>query len=265
MNVFPSVFRKPGTQAAYVLVVPVFFLLFAAGYKPFGMAEYLSMGRNLLFFNITIMMCIILGCLTITRTLLLLLKDQVCRTWLPYAAYCLAEMLFISFFLALFVHLMAHRVTPYFVVLSTCAKYSFLILPYPYIILSLIFEIMWLRGGTQEPETQLIRFSDARKQIKLVVDRNAVLYIGAEENYVRIHYLDGENVKDYQLRASMRSMEPVAEEFGLVRCQRSYYINPSHIKALRKEKNDQINAELDAGGIVIPVSRKVYPDLSELI
>ena len=52
------------------------------------------------------------------------------------------------------------------------------------------------------------------------------------------------------------------EQFGLFRCQRSYYVNLSHIVALRKDPNDIISAELDVPNITIPVSRKVYHALS---
>jgi len=266
MTGLAPIFKKFSTQIWYVVILPLFFLLFAAGYKPLGMEKYLSMGRDLLFFNITIMTCIIFACLVISRGILLLDRNNICRDWWGYFAFSLLEIMIISFFLALYVHLMVHKAVPYFEVLSTCAKYAALILVYPYLVMTLLFEIIALvRGSNKKPEGQLIRFTDSRKQVKLVVNRDSVLYIGAEENYVRIHYLDGEKVKDFQLRASMRSIEPVAQEFGLIRCQRSYYINPSHIKAVRKEKNDQINAELDAAGIVIPISRKIYPDLANLI
>ena len=103
------------------------------------------------------------------------------------------------------------------------------------------------------------------KQLKLVLAEKALLYISAEENYVRIHYLDGEEVKDYQLRASMNGIEPVVSRAGIFRCQRSYYVNPSHIKALRKETGGSIVAELDCAGISVPVSKNTYEELSKLI
>ena len=98
--------------------------------------------------------------------------------------------------------------------------------------------------------------------MKAVVDSSSILYIEAKDNYVVIHYLDNDKVKDYQLRNTMNAIAPLVEPHNLFRCQRSYYVNLSHITALRKDPNDMISAELDAGDIVIPVSRKVYRDLS---
>ena len=46
---------------------------------------------------------------------------------------------------------------------------------------------------------------------------------------------------------------------GLLRCQRSYYINPNHIKVLRRDKEGVITAELDVPNQKsIPVSPKYY-------
>lgn len=42
----------------------------------------------------------------------------------------------------------------------------------------------------------------------------------------------------------MRKLEPVAEHFHLIRCQRSYYVNPTHVKVLRKDKDGFIYADL---------------------
>ena len=263
----PSIFKRFSTHIWYVVVIPAFWLLFTLCYKPFGMYEQLSMGRGLFAFNDTIMMCIILGCLLITRLLVLYFdREHICRDWWGYVAWFVFEMVVITFFLALYVHLMDKDTEGYFSVLSTCAKYSFSILIYPYIILTLLMDIIGL--SEEEPDaddSSLIKFCDANRQVKLVVKKSALLYISAEENYVRIHYIDGDKLKEYQLRATMRSIEPVTTQYGLFRCHRSYYINPAHIKALRKDRYDQISADMDQMGISIPVSRKVYADLSALI
>jgi len=99
--------------------------------------------------------------------------------------------------------------------------------------------------------------------VKIVLLKDAILYVQADENYVKVHYLDNGRVKSYSLRSTMRAIAPLMEQFGLFRCQRSYYVNLSHIVALRKDPNDIILAELDVQNIAIPVSRKVYHALSE--
>ena len=267
MENISKVFFRFSTHVWYTIAVTAFWLLFALFYKPLGMETYLSMGRDLFSFNVTIIMCIVLGCMAITRLLIFYLdRKHLCRDWWAYIAWCFFEMLVITFFMALYVHLMDKHEDAYFSVLSTCAKYTFSSLIYPYIILTLIFEIIGLSAKENVPDDEtLIKFYDSNRQVKLVVKKSAVMYISAEENYVRIHYLDGDSLKEYQLRATMRSIEPVTEEYGLFRCHRSYYINPSRIKALRKDRYDQISADMDVMGISIPVSRKAYSGLSALI
>jgi DNA-binding LytR/AlgR family response regulator len=64
----------------------------------------------------------------------------------------------------------------------------------------------------------------------------------------------------------MKSLEPLMQKHGMVRCQRSYYINPSHIKVLRKDKEGMIWAELDIINTKqIPVSAKYYHNVEQLL
>ena len=80
MSDLPQIFKRLSTNLWYVLGIPAFWLLFCLFYKPFGMETYLSMGRDIFSFNVTIMMCIILGCLLITRLgILYPCRDRICR------------------------------------------------------------------------------------------------------------------------------------------------------------------------------------------
>ena len=64
----------------------------------------------------------------------------------------------------------------------------------------------------------------------------------------------------------MKSIDEICQENGLVRCHRSYYINPSYVKVLRKDKEGVILAEIDStNNIRIPVSKTYYNHLAELL
>ena len=113
-------------------------------------------------------------------------------------------------------------------------------------------------------DDSLMRFVDNTQRVKLMIASSAVLYIKAEENYVHIRYMEGDRLKEYALRASMKSLEELMHKHGLIRCQRSYYINPQHIKVLRRDKEGLISAELDvANQKPIPVSPNYYDSLSK--
>jgi len=262
----PSAFGKVGTQLWYILGNAFFFLIFSVFYKPFDIVEDLGMGAELFSFNVTMLMCVIIVSILLTRTIMLLGYMWVSRSWWHYLFYCIVELAVISLFFALYLCLMRPGDTLYFVELTDCIKYVFGILIYPYIIITLlVFTGEKLQTPLSSEDAAVLRFCDSNKQLKIAVTKDALLYIKAEENYVRIHYLDQDKVKDYLLRGSMTSIEGMVSRHGIFRCHRSYYVNPGHIKTLRKDKYNQISAELDTAGVVLPVSRTAYPSLSTQI
>jgi DNA-binding LytR/AlgR family response regulator len=114
-------------------------------------------------------------------------------------------------------------------------------------------------------EEDLVRFTDNTGRLKLVIAQDVILYIEAKENYVLIHYLDGSKIKDYSLRQSMRGIEELMMKHGIIRCQRSYYVNPRHVTVLRRDKEGMIQAELETVGRQVPVSPKYYEELSKML
>ena len=56
---------------------------------------------------------------------------------------------------------------------------------------------------------------------------------------------NADRVREYTLRGSMKSLAESAPSQVLVRCQRSYFVNPAHVKVLWKDKEGFIFADLD--------------------
>ena len=64
----------------------------------------------------------------------------------------------------------------------------------------------------------------------------------------------------------MKSIDELCQDNGLVRCHRSYFVNPAYVKVLRKEKEGVIYAEMETKDIVhVPVSKRYYDRLAELL
>ena len=64
----------------------------------------------------------------------------------------------------------------------------------------------------------------------------------------------------------MKTLEPQLLKHGIIRCQRSFFINPRHVTALRKDREGLIVAELDIRDArTIPVSPNYYDNLSKLL
>ena len=79
MNNLPAIFRKLSNQLLYILGIPAFFLCFVQIYKPTHAAELLEMGQDMLSFNTTIIMCILLGVMLISRALMTVLSHHQLR------------------------------------------------------------------------------------------------------------------------------------------------------------------------------------------
>ena len=92
------------------------------------------------------------------------------------------------------------------------------------------------------------------------------MFIKSEDNYVQIHYVDRNMTKKFMLRSSMRALEDDLSKKGLVRCHRSYFINPLYIKIVHKDEAGLIVAELKQDGFEsIPISRKYQDAITKLL
>ena len=112
----------------------------------------------------------------------------------------------------------------------------------------------------------MIRFYDEYKKLRLVIARDALLFIKSEENYVHIFYLDQGKNKKFTLRSSMRALEETLNKHGLARCHRSYFINPAYIKIVHRNSSGIIVAELNQPNCdSIPISRKYQDIITKLI
>lgn len=265
-------FKLPGRYTAhviYIVLMPAFFVGFSLLYDPFDILGFYCQGGFSHSFHIVMLACIILLSLVLTRLgLCILLRSKGLKGW-QYALWCIGEMFMASCFAALYTTLFDSSLM-FFQSLGICMKFIFLTLVYPYVFLTLL---QALRNRNEELEVKetatddsLVKFRDEHQRLKLTIDRSAVLCIKSEYNYLEISYLDGSKVKKYLLRNSMKSQEANAAGNGFIRCHRSYFVNPKHIKMLSKDKNGVYSAVLDTEDAVsVPVSRQYYQALSEAL
>jgi len=264
MNSLPLIFGKLRSQLLYLLGIPAFFLCFMLIYQPSMPTTLLAMGKGMLSFNTTIIMCILLGVMLVSRTLMLVLYRSIRINWWRFIAWEVAELIIMSLFMALYLTLMYQGQYPYFHIVGQSLYSLLLITIYPYVIFNVAITFAGQKEESAAYDDTLMRFTDNTQRVKLIIAPSAVLYIKAEENYVRICYLEGERIKEYSLRASMKSLEEPMRKHGLIRCQRSYYINPQHIKVLRRDKEGMISAELNTPTVKpIPVSPRYYEELAK--
>lgn len=265
MTIISKAFRGFVPQVLHVIVLPVFFFAFMLIYRPFGISEFL--GSEWFGVHLTILSCIILLCETVVRGVYYFLALKLNYTL--YALWCFAEIIFTSFFVALYIWLVLHDDMLYFEVVGASFQFLAFVMVIPYTILGLSLRLYAYHNASLAPEDnsiQRIRFYDNKHNLKIVLSPSSILYITAEQNYVTIVYNDNGIEREYTLRSSMKAIDELCQENGLVRCHRSFYINPSFVKVLRKDKEGIIFAEMDSKGLVrIPVSKTYYEHLAELL
>ncbi len=261
-----SVFTRIRCLLYYMLGIPVFFLVFTMLYSPERVVRLFDGAPHGFTFNVTIVSCILLGVMIVSRTLMAVKYHRSQLTRLGWLLWHAAELVAMSLFVSLYLTLMYRGQYTFYGMAGRCIGFLTLILVYPYTILFLIWNAIAAREDTPVEDDSLMRFRDQQKQVKLIIASAAVLYIEAKENYVIIKYKDGDIVKEYTLRSSMVALEELMRKHGLVRCQRSYYINPVHVKVLRKDKEGVITAELTTPNLkAIPVSPRYYDALANLL
>lgn len=251
------------TLLLHVFAMPVFFLGFLLIYDSSWMTRFLDAGLGTVF-NVLMLTSILIGVVSISRIVMTVTGNKVRLSWWQYALWSFGEVFVYSCFAALYMALVYGNYG-YFPALGECLRLSFATLSYPYIIFALLIAL--IRPDEEEAsEEDLVRFADSTGRLKLVIAHDVILYVEAQENYVSIHYMEGEKQKEYSLRQSMKGIEDLMAKHGIIRCQRSYFVNPRHVTVLRRDKEGFIQAELDVNnGKQVPVSPKYYEQLSKML
>ncbi|MBR6018402.1 MAG: LytTR family transcriptional regulator [Paludibacteraceae bacterium] len=259
----PKKITSLSSLLTHALVIPVWMLVFYLLYEPAWAMGWLDMGQGKSTFNLLMIMCIVLGVISLSRIIMKAYRKWIPLTWLRYAVWYACEWLAMSLFVGMYMALMYKGEYPYFAAVGRSAVLLFASTIYPYLVINLLFTAIGISEEPKDADDDLLRLYDSTKRLKLVIAAGAIQYIQADENYVIIRYTEGERIKEYTLRNSMKSLEELMQQHGIVRCQRSYYVNPQHVKVLRRDKEGMIVAELDHPDLKpIRVSPKYYDQLS---
>ncbi len=252
----------------HAFTIPVFILIFLTFYKPLGIHRLLEMQHAGFAFNATMIFCIILVSTSITRTLLYIIGKFKSISRSIYALWCAGEIITSGMFSSLYITLMLKEPVSYFEIAGTLILSVATIAIYPYGIIWLGYEL-YTKNNEEKSATDdssLIRFYDEYKKLRLVIAPEAVIFIKSEENYVQIHYQDQNRAKKFILRSSMKALEETLSKRGLVRCHRSYFINPAYIKIVHRDNTGTIVADLKLENFEsIPISRKYQDAITRLL
>lgn len=269
MKVITKIFYRMPSNVMHFLIAPLFLFIIVLSVDPYHVSEFLSYGGSNFTVNLTFVTLIAIATLALTRMLMFILKRILSMTWAVYILWCFGEMGFVALFQSLYMALIIHGELPYFEVLSTCFIDFGLTMGFCYVYLAMGIQIYYLKHREQESapdDKSLIRFYDEYKKLRFIIAQEAILYIKSEVNYVHVHYLDNGRPKSITLRSSMRALEDTLSRHGLVRCHRSFFVNPDHIRLVRKDNSGYAIAELDVPGQEnVLISKTYYTSISEFL
>lgn len=258
------------SSVLHVVAVPVFALLFVLVYNPLHIGQYLEMGSGGYALYLLSVVLILMLTLVVSRLLLYFLRNIILPASWVYVLWCIVELLVASILISVFILYVKGSERSFFDVARITMGCTYSICVYPYIfIYSALNSYSDHSDSQQKGETDnssLIRFYDEYHKLKFIISASSVIYIKSEDNYVQIFYKENRSVRHQMLRSSMSALSEPLSQKGIVRCHRSYYVNPSYVAMLSKEPAGNLVATLTEEGCEpIPVSRKWQASLTELL
>lgn len=134
-------------------------------------------------------------------------------------------------------------------------------LPYSFAILIVYYknqrdEIASLKSNANKPtEKRSIIFKDENDKIKFSVLSKDLLLLESTDNYVSVYYFIDNKVHRKLLRNTLKNMEEMLKENSILRCHRSFMVNPTKVEFMQKE-GKKLKLKLNHFDKPIPVSEK---------
>ena len=272
MKKYPKALSRFFPNLVFALAIPAFFLVSVMLYEPEALCQLMRAGEgvssleNVFIFNVIISFTIILGCMILTRLPLWLMRKTLNMDLYKYTLWCLGEILICCAFVGMYLALMAKGGGSWFSWFGRCISGLGAVAIYPYLILTLLILATENFNTESGEESARLKFYDSRHQLKFITEASSVLYIESNENYIVIHYLENGIEKRFQLRNSMKNIEPLCEKAGFARAHRCFIVNPRYVKSIRKDESGTNFADLGCDREEgIPVSKKYYGNIAAML
>ena len=256
-----------------VVFIVLFSALFIFIYRPFADNLWFNVkpAETLLltisFFTVAI------GILALSKVLLYMYQSKYELHMSTYILWIAAEFVLIGSVYILFTQTFGfgHEKITFNLILRTSINVG-LILAIPYAIITIkahyrskLEELNLLLVQKQmliEPrENHLINFYDCNDNLKISLYEDSVSYIESADNYVQIYYeMDGK-LQSYLLRTGTQRTWELLSDTALIRCHRSFIVNPKKVKLFKDFKDHASIVLANPGVREIPVSKSYYKDV----
>lgn len=261
-----------GTVTFSVLFALVFLII----YIPFSKTAWFELGTSELFKNTLVYGCTAIIFLSFSRSLMYKSKGVFGMQWWTYIVWCIGEIIMIC---AIYSWMTVNAIQPAdetgWDIFGKSLLFGTIAIGIPYIISGMFFAIIdkdntirlmnyenVVTDEIHKPNVPMQRITlfDNSGTLKFSVNPDNLLYIEADDNYIKVWYTDNRgDLKQYMLRCRLKTVEASFRGCGLVRCHRKYIVNIKKVATLRKEGDsyllDLINQEIQP----LPVT-KTYTD-----
>ena len=269
MTALPKQYASSKGLFYHIFSVPIFVFGMLLLFSPTSFDRF-SIPFSRYSFHVTMILCIVLVVMAITRSMFLVFNRK--QSLIPLSKslpLCALEMVLASGFTALYLWLMSGKEEAYFWFFGLSLVVLFVLMLIPYVIIDLYFLLMAkddiIMGQERDASKEKIRFTDERDNLKLVVAAEAVLYVQSDENYVKVCYLEDGEIKFCSIRNTMKRVEETCVRGGLIRCHRSYFVNTARVQSLQKDKEFTYAMLNVANASRVPVSKNYYDQLVTLL
>ena len=270
----PFIYRKQN-QIAMVLFVPLFVLLFIVVYRPLDFDRIdrqffagLNIPDDLLRILIPLGIALIgMAVAAVSRLIMTAYTRRHAISYAKYIGWVACEILVMTLIYTIIgVAAAADRTAPVTVIFRATLVKIILLLLIPYVFTYVCFvsqerfkELKSIRKRLEEDENALqkayIQLLDEKGKMQLSVRRENLLVIESADNYVCVWYQNGESIKKTMIRTTLKQVSTRLAPSRILRCHRSYMINPDRVKVLRREK-EGLFVEFGIEGVPdIPISK----------
>jgi hypothetical protein len=266
-----SLIDRPRDRAFLVLFMTVYLVLFLNIYKPYNVEYWAASGDELVF---TLSAFGIIGGLGIA------FSQFVLRRLFKMERFTLKQfLLWVSFefvVITLIFTIIFNNVTglaSFFHEFYFNVKLTILSAIIPYTTALLILSLIKNKREVKKLQVQrnkvvltneMLKLPDDKGNIKFTFPVKDLLYLESTDNYVLIHYIAGDQLKQEILRNSLKKLEEILVGFPLKRCHRSYMVNLDNLTMVKKT-GQKMTLVLPNVPELIPVSKTYQNSFKEYL
>lgn len=244
----PHYYTSKRNTIIHVLISTAFAELFILIFEPFQSRKLVDSDWQFLLWA-TVVVLVAMGVIAISRTLMYYYCKKHRLNYVEYGIWILAEvsamaLIYTLFPLLAWPQLCADHYLTFFMLFKEAILKTFFILLIPYFTLTLWFEleesigqVRRLKDGVvnqNEAQPGMYNFSDENGDLKLSVKPEMVYYIEAADNYIQVHYTLNDKLQSELIRNKLRNIADQFQGQDLVRCSRSYVVNLSKVKVIKR-------------------------------